>query len=280
MTDDEPYGDARYMPNFRRLARRGTTFTNAFVSFPICCPARATFLTGQYAHNHGVKSNFGTTAAASRTSPTRRNAPRVASARRLRHRVRRQVPQRVRRPDPELVPPGWDDWHGLVDYSTYNYFNWAINDNGEVHYHGDREYAEALIELAAPASSRTSTALPRGSRWRSDLPADRVLRRRDQRDYQTTSRAGSRTTREGSRRRRPFFLYYSPIASHSEGDFEGIGGVRSGRPEPDPRPPERYAEAFDDVALPKDPSFNEADVSDKPETVSGRDRSTRRRSRT
>jgi N-acetylglucosamine-6-sulfatase len=24
----------------------------------VCCPARATFITGQYAHNHGVAGNF------------------------------------------------------------------------------------------------------------------------------------------------------------------------------------------------------------------------------
>ena len=47
------------MPNVRRLlAAQGTTFADAVDSFPLCCPARATFITGQYAHNHGVKGNF------------------------------------------------------------------------------------------------------------------------------------------------------------------------------------------------------------------------------
>ncbi len=47
------------MPNVRRLlARQGTTFDNAVDSFPLCCPSRATFITGQYAHNHGVLGNF------------------------------------------------------------------------------------------------------------------------------------------------------------------------------------------------------------------------------
>src|SRR6266508_2437055 len=33
--------------------------TNAFVHYPLCCPSRATILSGLYAHHHGVKSNSG-----------------------------------------------------------------------------------------------------------------------------------------------------------------------------------------------------------------------------
>src|ERR671937_270480 len=59
MTDDQAAADVAKMPNVRRLlARKGTTFADAVDSFPLCCPARATFITGQYAHNHGVGGNF------------------------------------------------------------------------------------------------------------------------------------------------------------------------------------------------------------------------------
>ena len=59
MTDDMASTDLKFMPNVRRLlARQGTKFAGAVDSFPLCCPARATFITGQYAHNHGVGGNF------------------------------------------------------------------------------------------------------------------------------------------------------------------------------------------------------------------------------
>ena len=58
VTDDQTLEDTRFMPNVQRLlAREGTTFKNAFVTDSLCCPARATILRGQYAHNHGVISN-------------------------------------------------------------------------------------------------------------------------------------------------------------------------------------------------------------------------------
>src|SRR6476659_3083659 len=59
MTDDEAKADVASMPNVKKLlARQGTTFADAVDSFPLCCPSRATFITGQYAHNHGVLGNF------------------------------------------------------------------------------------------------------------------------------------------------------------------------------------------------------------------------------
>ena len=59
-TDDQNTDDLRFMPHTRRLlARTGTSFTQAISPHPLCCPARAEILTGQYAQNNGVKHNHG-----------------------------------------------------------------------------------------------------------------------------------------------------------------------------------------------------------------------------
>ena len=44
-------------PHIDRLAIEGTRFLNAFAATPLCSPSRATILTGQYAHTHGIIDN-------------------------------------------------------------------------------------------------------------------------------------------------------------------------------------------------------------------------------
>jgi N-acetylglucosamine-6-sulfatase len=45
-------------PNLDRLAREGVLFENAFCTTSLCSPSRASFLTGMYAHTHGVRNNM------------------------------------------------------------------------------------------------------------------------------------------------------------------------------------------------------------------------------
>lgn len=57
-TDDMAVSDLAWMPVTRRLlAEAGVSFQRALSPHPLCCPARAAILTGQYAQNNGVKSN-------------------------------------------------------------------------------------------------------------------------------------------------------------------------------------------------------------------------------
>src|SRR5215217_3305601 len=58
LTDDMPEQLMAKMPVVHnRVAGRGITFRNAYVTQSLCCPSRASFLRGQYPHNHGISGN-------------------------------------------------------------------------------------------------------------------------------------------------------------------------------------------------------------------------------
>ncbi|MGD7788807.1 sulfatase family protein [Propionibacteriaceae bacterium Y1700] len=44
-------------PNLDRLAGQGARFTNCYVQSPVCAPSRASLMTGQYVHTHGLWAN-------------------------------------------------------------------------------------------------------------------------------------------------------------------------------------------------------------------------------
>lgn len=63
LTDDQRYDELGFLnpildtPNMDKLASGGVYFKNAFVTTALCSPSRASILTGQYMHNHGVVDN-------------------------------------------------------------------------------------------------------------------------------------------------------------------------------------------------------------------------------
>ena len=66
VSDDHRYDFMGFMPrapeflqtpNLDRMAREGLHVRNAFVTTSLCSPSRASILTGQYAHRHGVVDN-------------------------------------------------------------------------------------------------------------------------------------------------------------------------------------------------------------------------------
>ena len=58
VTDDQPATTVRHMPELQKLVgERGVSFERAYLSDPLCCPSRATILTGKYTHNHNVTNN-------------------------------------------------------------------------------------------------------------------------------------------------------------------------------------------------------------------------------
>ena len=51
VTDDQRFDSLWAMPVLsERLGARGVTFPDAFVVNPLCCPSRASILTGNYSH--------------------------------------------------------------------------------------------------------------------------------------------------------------------------------------------------------------------------------------
>ena len=271
--DDAVIGDLRFMPKVQRhLVRQGTDFTDFFNSYPLCCPARTTLMTGQFSHNHQVLSNFQSNDGGYYTFsslPGKLNQRNSLGPWLQKSGYRTAMVGKYLNEygalDRKEVPPGWDQWAVLLDNSTYDYFNYAMNINGKVRFWGDRDYAKQQLKLARlgatdpPESFAELLALfqeafvPYDS-FGSQRPGDYTM--------DTNGRYAARFVRRAAPSKRPFFLYYAPPGPHAE-DTNHAQGLRPGAPEPDPRPPYRYRNTFDDVPLPKPPSFNEADVSDK-----------------
>jgi hypothetical protein len=55
--------------------------------------------------------------------------------------------------NPLYQPPGWDDWQGLVDPSTYNVYGYTLNDNGHLITYGStpKDYQTAVLAQRAQA---------------------------------------------------------------------------------------------------------------------------------
>ena len=219
MTDDQTAEEIRFMPQTRALlgAAQGTTFSNSFVSFPLCCPSRATFLTGQYMHNHGVDGNGpppnGGYAALDHTNTL---PVWLRSAGYTTGHIGKYL-NGYGADDPNEVPPGWTEWYGLLDGGTYRTYGYLMNRNGTVKRFG-----------------RTA------SDYQTDVIADDAV------DF-VERRAPAAA---------PFFLSVAPDRT--------APGVHLGHHDrPDPARATawgRYANAV----LPRPPSFDEADVTDKP----------------
>ncbi|MDQ2700202.1 MAG: sulfatase-like hydrolase/transferase [Actinomycetota bacterium] len=172
--------------------------------------------------------------------------------------------------DAEEVPPGWNRWMALLDNSTYDYFNYGFNIDGKIKYRGDESYARKHIELAKKGFENPATSFAQLYAYFRQVyqPWDDFGSQvyRNYSGIVTGNYAVNFVRKRSQNQKKPFFLYYAPPEPHAE-DTNHLQGIRPGAPGPDPRPPARYRDTFDDVPLPQTPSFNEADVSDKASNV-------------
>ena len=136
MTDDQTVADMAAMPQTKRLVGGGgVTFRNSYVSYPVCCPSRATYLTGQYAHNHGVMGLYPPTGGYGRFDK-RENLPVwLQRAGYTTAHVGKYL-NGYGKPSPADVPRGWSEWYGAVGASTYRMWGFKLNENGIIRRYG------------------------------------------------------------------------------------------------------------------------------------------------
>lgn len=219
-TDDQNLAEfePRYMPRtFKLLADPGTVFSDYVVATPLCCPSRATYVTGNYPHNSGVFSNrrgYSQLKGKFNTLPVwMRNAGyRTAWIGKFLQGYESGVP------DPLVAAPGIDDWFATFEPRYYDY---DVAENGESVHYGNRS-----------------------------------------RDYYTNviTREAADLVERQAKRKRPLFMTINNLAPHHGG---GDAGRCTDVVPPAPRDEKAYANA----AVPRTPSFDEKDVSDKPPSV-------------
>lgn len=244
MTDDQGPRMMRALPSVERLiGEAGTTFENAFATYPLCCPSRATLLTGQLAHNHGTLGNGPRSGGGySALSARKRNlAAWLAAGGYATHFVGKWL-NGLR--TPRQAPPGWTNWHGLVGAggeglsSFYDYD--VFEADGKPRHFGTRA---------------------------SDYQTDALTR-----EYALPLIEAEALTAE------PFFLWLAYHPPHDGLGRDDPAGRRCSIGEPDVRggvqsaiPAPRHAKRFTRAPIPHPPSFNERDMSDKPRFLRRRD---------
>jgi arylsulfatase A-like enzyme len=159
--DDLNFATVQQMPELRSsVIEEGASFQNTFISYPLCCPSRATILTGLYAHNHDVRGN----------------APPDGGFQKFRSEGYEESTIAVRLQqsgyetglfgeylnyyldeDPTHVPPGWDEWHARGDIAYYEY---ELNENGEIVSYGNdtEDYFTDVLTRKATDFVRRVTA--------------------------------------------------------------------------------------------------------------------------
>jgi N-acetylglucosamine-6-sulfatase len=229
MSDDQTIESMRAMGNVNsRLAQFGTTFANSFANLPVCCPSRATLLTGQYAHNHGTLTN---------------GPPEGGFAKFQADHGRNILPGWLQDDGyftahigkylngygaggtETFVPPGWTEWYAAAP-RTQSVYDYTLNENGTLVSYG-----------TSPADFKQ--------------------------DVITSKAVGVINARAPAAQ--PFFLSVAYTAPHSGGPNPNPnppGGCR-GTAKPAPR----HGTAFNGEPLPQPANFNEVDVSDKPPDV-------------
>ncbi len=236
-SDDQDAASVAEMPTvLERIGNAGARFDQSLVNLPLCCPSRATFLTGQYPHNNGVVNNL----------PPNGGFQALDSANTLPAWLQEagyhtamigKYLNGYEQTEP-TVPVGWSEWHAMRAV-VYLYYGYTLLEGGV-----ETQYGSPSENPDDPAAPET---------YLTDVLTDKAVDLIDQRAPSD----------------QPFFLWLTYLAPHGGGP----GGPAT-RCHDSARPAHRHLGDYDGEALPAPPNLNEANVTDKPRIVRSRPRIT------
>lgn len=158
-TDDQDAASVEHMPSLQQfLAQQGISFSNSFVTTPLCCPSRASYFRGQYVHNHRVLGNGPPLGGYSRFRDLGLEQSTIAT-------WLQDVGYRTvligkflnGYPNTSPIPPGWDEWYSTGAAAQYGY---SMNRNGTpvLYGHNPADYqTDVCAGLATDFITRTRT---------------------------------------------------------------------------------------------------------------------------
>jgi arylsulfatase A-like enzyme len=169
-TDDQDLATLGDLPAIDRLlVQPGTTFDRFYATTPICAPSRATFLRGQYAHNHGVQWNtnvgghegHGGFAGFHGLGLDQDNLATWLQDAGYRTafvgKYENDYPEPL---DETYIPPGWDGWHALMGEEYLEGYGYQLSDNGVLREYGtdDDDYVGDVLAAFALDEIRRAAA--------------------------------------------------------------------------------------------------------------------------
>jgi arylsulfatase A-like enzyme len=144
LTDDQRWDTLNEMPTVdEELARHGISFERGYVSNPLCCPSRASVLTGQYSHSNGVYTNQnGQPHGGFRAFDDRSTVATWLDEAGYRTGMLGKYFNGYEGP---YVPPGWDRW--FATYVNGAFYDYLATDDGVVKTYGSdpADYGTAVL---------------------------------------------------------------------------------------------------------------------------------------
>jgi N-acetylglucosamine-6-sulfatase len=158
LADDMTTAELVDMPNVRSLiGHRGTTFTHGYVVNPLCCPSRATILTGRTSGQTDIWDNGppdGGFATFRARGEERSDLPVWLHNAGYRTGMIGKYLNGYTPDSASYVPPGWDAWHALAlgvggsdSEGNGGYYGYTTSDNGVSNFHGlaESDYSTTVL---------------------------------------------------------------------------------------------------------------------------------------